>query len=779
MRRAIVLDPTCGSGTTACVAERWARRWITIDTSRVPLALARQRLLTATFDYYELKDEARGPASGFVYKRKQNAKGEEIGGIVLHITLKSIANSEPPPEEVLVDRPEIVSGITRVSGPFAVEATIPTPVDFEPHMEAEERGSETTGDENGANPRESASIRGFSDRLLEVLRKSPILHLGGGRTVQVFNVRRPTKSLVLSAEGLVEATAAGQRPTVAEAFTEAAEKNVQALPLSRKPVAFVFGPENGAVSERLVFEATREAFAKNYAHLYVMGVQIQPNARQLIEDCEQVVGIPATYFQWTMDLVMGDLLKNMRSSQIFSACDLPATFVFRTRMGGIGVAQVQSFTPEGTGLRLRYRVVANGADKFELPVPSERPADLASAPEWVRAAEAAHSRPAVVQWDREPSVEMNRRKGFRLALRRETGCAALAKDERGEVQLRREYQSCELVVFPTAADQPPLDAARLPWTRWIDEASEPRKTVHIGRGMGFEWYAHTNILEQEFLRRKLRLEGGDDRLALLIEGMKAGYDCDIPLAEAEDRALPHIRAAVDEGPSGYGAIRALALIQTEAATAYLKTLYAADATRPRAASALIHQPYRPAAKDWICSHAAGAEARRWKWCDTSSGKRPSRTWSRSSPSPTDTLIGTGRRCSSANWRDGSCRLWPKPMRGFRKTPTRRRPCRPTSWPRTRPSSPPAPTSKSPSSSDSGRPTATRSPAANASRRSVRRAIRSSARFRARPSSRACTPSPPCSRTISSCVAELSGPWTRCARKTHPRRNRTKRRCADR
>jgi adenine-specific DNA-methyltransferase len=62
----LVLDPTCGSGTTAYVAEHWGRRWITIDTSRVPLALARQRPLTATFPYYQLRDEARGPAGGFV-----------------------------------------------------------------------------------------------------------------------------------------------------------------------------------------------------------------------------------------------------------------------------------------------------------------------------------------------------------------------------------------------------------------------------------------------------------------------------------------------------------------------------------------------------------------------------------------------------------------------------------------------------------------------------------------------------------------------------------------
>lgn len=77
----IVLDPTCGSGTTAFVAEQWGRRWITIDTSRVSIAIARQRLMTATFDYYELKDKATGIAGGFRYKS------------VPHITLRSIAQN--------------------------------------------------------------------------------------------------------------------------------------------------------------------------------------------------------------------------------------------------------------------------------------------------------------------------------------------------------------------------------------------------------------------------------------------------------------------------------------------------------------------------------------------------------------------------------------------------------------------------------------------------------------------------------------------------------------
>jgi len=71
----LVFDPTCGGGTTAYCAEQLGRRWITVDTSRVPLALARQRLLTATFPWFELKDEARGPVGGFIYA----SSGESVG----------------------------------------------------------------------------------------------------------------------------------------------------------------------------------------------------------------------------------------------------------------------------------------------------------------------------------------------------------------------------------------------------------------------------------------------------------------------------------------------------------------------------------------------------------------------------------------------------------------------------------------------------------------------------------------------------------------------------
>jgi len=310
----LVLDTTCGSGTTAYVAEQWGRRWITIDVSRVPLALARQRLLTATFPWYELKDETRGPAGGFVYKRKKNAKGEEVGGIVPHITLKSIANNEPPEEEVLVDRPETINSTTRVTGPFTFEATIPTPVDWEDQEQE---------DNVALTPEDYGS---FVDRMLEVLRKSPVLRLDGNRTVTFKNVRQPAKTLSLSAEALVSNG-------------------------EDKPVAFVFGPENGAVSERLVQEAAREAYMKGYIHLYVIGFAIQSNARAFVDNCSEMGLITATYVQATPDLLMGDLLKNMRSSHIFSVCGLPEV-------------QIQS-TDEG-----RYQVELLGLDVFD-PVKME------------------------------------------------------------------------------------------------------------------------------------------------------------------------------------------------------------------------------------------------------------------------------------------------------------------------------------------------------------------------------------------------------------------------
>ena len=304
----LVLDPTCGSGTTAYVAEQWGRRWITADTSRVPLTLARQRLLTATFPYYRLKDDPRGPAGGFIYERKQNRKGEDVGGIVSHLTLKTIANNETTPEEILIDRPEVDDRFVRVTGPFTVEATIPTPLDWE-----------------GSGVPDSGHAEGYAssvDRMLEVLRRSPMLHVGGGKSVTLRNVRPPAKTLSLSAE--------------------AVEVNG-----GERPVAFIFGPENSGLTQLGVHEALKEASLKGYAHLYAIGFAIQPSARLLIERSAEMGLPPASYVQATPDLMMGDLLKTMRSSQIFSVCGLPDVEVHRLQdtRHAIKLAKLNLFDP--------------------------------------------------------------------------------------------------------------------------------------------------------------------------------------------------------------------------------------------------------------------------------------------------------------------------------------------------------------------------------------------------------------------------------------------------
>ena len=107
----LVLDPTCGSGTTAYVAEQWGRRWITMDTSRIALNIAKKRLTTALFPYYKTYDESENPniRRGFIYKK------------VPHITLKALANDLPFDEETLYDQPEEDKKRIRVSGPFTVE----------------------------------------------------------------------------------------------------------------------------------------------------------------------------------------------------------------------------------------------------------------------------------------------------------------------------------------------------------------------------------------------------------------------------------------------------------------------------------------------------------------------------------------------------------------------------------------------------------------------------------------------------------------------------------
>ena len=173
----VVFDPTCGGGTTAIAAETWGRRWITCDTSPVAVAIARQRLTTATFDYWTLADSAEGavaeaefsglptcpepgegwghdPAGGFVYERAPT------------VSASSLAYDENPPPTLLVNQPRRTSGVVRVTSPFTVESESPWS-----HVPFDDAGNGSSPESVAAMPVEHAE---FASTVIESLKRSPI-----------------------------------------------------------------------------------------------------------------------------------------------------------------------------------------------------------------------------------------------------------------------------------------------------------------------------------------------------------------------------------------------------------------------------------------------------------------------------------------------------------------------------------------------------------------------------------------------------------------------------
>jgi len=161
----LVLDPTCGGGTTAFAAEKWGRRWITCDTSRVAITLTKQRLMTALYDYYELANLKEDVTGGFKYNT------------VHHITLGSIARNEISQHETLFDQPYVDSSKARITGPFTVEA-VPAPIvksitKIEPIKEADRsisREGETFRQSQWRSELLKTGIRGKGGQKIEFIR---------------------------------------------------------------------------------------------------------------------------------------------------------------------------------------------------------------------------------------------------------------------------------------------------------------------------------------------------------------------------------------------------------------------------------------------------------------------------------------------------------------------------------------------------------------------------------------------------------------------------------
>ncbi|MEI9477657.1 MAG: DNA methyltransferase [Deltaproteobacteria bacterium] len=283
----LVMDITCGSGTSAYVAEQWGRRWITCDTSRVALTLARQRLMSAVYDYYELAHPQEGVGSGFKYKT------------VPHITLGSIANNEPPATETLYDQPLVDRKRKRVSGPFTVEA-VPAPAvkSVEELLEGAPQPADVSIARSGETLRQSewrdelyrTGIRGKVGQYIRFARLEP---LPGCRYLHADGETRPNDE---GADSVREAGAA----------------------YAPQRIVVSFGPEHAPLEQRQVAQAIEEAqtLVPRPKLIVFTAFQFDPEAAKDIDETNWP-GVTLLKAQMNADLLTDDLKKKRASNESF------------------------------------------------------------------------------------------------------------------------------------------------------------------------------------------------------------------------------------------------------------------------------------------------------------------------------------------------------------------------------------------------------------------------------------------------------------------------------
>ena len=271
----LVLDITCGSGTTAYVAEQWGRRWITCDTSRVAIAIARQRLLTATYDYYKLASETRGISGGFMYKT------------VPHITLKSIANNEKPDEETLYDQPVIDRKKIRVAGPFNVEA-LPAPVVFSPDEAIMSGQLEQSGQCKASLQNEAAKHSDWSEQM-----KAAGITGTNGQKMQFSSIE----------------LFSGTKWINAEAYTDDEQPRH----------AFIsFTNEYSLMDTRRVYGTYQEAMKFPHDMIIFAAFQFDPAATEMINELRKRNDkTELLMVNMNTDLMTQDLRKKMRTNSLF------------------------------------------------------------------------------------------------------------------------------------------------------------------------------------------------------------------------------------------------------------------------------------------------------------------------------------------------------------------------------------------------------------------------------------------------------------------------------
>ena len=286
------MDITCGSGTTAFVAEELGRRWITCDTSRVSLTLGKQRLMTSEFPYFELAYPQEGIGSGLKYKTAKR------------INLEILAYNRTPVEETLYDKPIIVPNKARVTGPFTVEA-VPAPYakSFD-DLEQDEGGSDTSIARTGETLRQSE----WRDELL----RAGVRAKGG-------NIIKFTRVEPLS----------GTKYIQAEAETK------EDIP---KKVLVVFGPEHAPLEQRMVENAWQEARALKPEMLLFCAFQFDEEAAKDIDELTPAIaGMQLLKAQMNADMLTDDLRKKRSSNESFWLVGQPDVKVHKLDKGKVQV----------------------------------------------------------------------------------------------------------------------------------------------------------------------------------------------------------------------------------------------------------------------------------------------------------------------------------------------------------------------------------------------------------------------------------------------------------
>lgn len=286
----LVLDPTCGSGTTSKVAEEWGRRWITCDTSRVAITLAKQRLLRNHYKYYELAHSEIGIKAGLKYH------------IVPHITISAIKNDSDFKEEVLFDDPYEVSNKIRVTGPFTVEA-VPS-LRVKP-FDGKQPILELSGSEL-ARSGETGRQTEWRDEL-----KASGIRATGGKVIQFSRVEPMTATRFLHARA------------------EVLEKD------GTNKIAYIsFGPDYGPLEQRQAEAAIDEARKLKEKPDFVIfaAFHFDPEAAKDIDQMEWK-SVTILKAQMSVDLLTADLRKKRSSNQSYWLIGQPDVDVRKQKSG--------------------------------------------------------------------------------------------------------------------------------------------------------------------------------------------------------------------------------------------------------------------------------------------------------------------------------------------------------------------------------------------------------------------------------------------------------------